>query len=144
MIAVDTNIFVYAHREDSPWHAKAYDALQRLAEARQPWALPWSCLHEFLGIVTHQRIYEPPTPPEAAVDQVAAWIESPSAVLLTETHGYWDRLRELICEGQVTGPRLHDARIAALCLHHGAEVLWSADRDFTRFPALKTRNPLID
>ena len=144
MIAADTNILVYAHREDSPWHAKAYETLERLAEGRRSWALLWPCVHEFLGIVTHQRIYNPPTPPEAAVDQIAAWFESPNVVLLSETEGYWEQLKGLVQDGQVTGPRLHDARVAALCLHHGVDVLWSADRDFTRFPSLKTENPLID
>jgi len=62
MIAVDTNLLVYAHREDSPWHETAYARLADLAEARGPWAIPWPCLHEFLAIVTHPRLHNPPTP----------------------------------------------------------------------------------
>ena len=60
LIAVDTNLLVYAHREDSPWHDAAYRSLVGLAEGRTPWAIPWPCLHEFLAIVTHPRIYSPP------------------------------------------------------------------------------------
>lgn len=37
---------------------------------------------------------------------------------------------------------MHDARIAALCLLHGVRVLWSADRDFSRFPELAVVDPL--
>ena len=87
MIAVDTNILVYAHREDSPWHDAAYGSIAELAEGRGSWAIPWPCLHEFLAIVTHPKIYAPPTPLEAALEQVAAWLESPSLVLLAESEG---------------------------------------------------------
>src|SRR5205823_1711276 len=69
MIAVDTNILVYAHREDSQWHDAACALVAELAEGRAPWAIPWPCLHEFLAIVTHPRIYAPPTPLAAAMDQ---------------------------------------------------------------------------
>lgn len=143
MIAVDTNLLVYAHREDSPWHEAAFERVRELAEGRAAWAIPWPCIHEFLAIATHPRIYRPPTPVEVALDQVAAWLESPSLVLLSETGSYWEGLRELLRSGQVTGPRVHDARVAALCVHHGVTELWSADRDFSRFGALQVRNPLI-
>lgn len=143
MIAVDSNILVHAHREDSDWNAAAYDAVARLAEGRAPWAIPWPCIHEFLAIVTHPRIYSPPTALPAALDQVDAWLESPSLVLIGETEGYWPVLRRSIESGRVGGPVVHDARIAALCAHHGVGELWTADRDFGRFPGLKVRNPLI-
>lgn len=143
MIAVDTNILVYAHREDSPWHAAARDCITSLAEGKRPWALPWPCLHEFLSIVTHPRIYNPPTPLRVALDQGAAWLESPTLVLLMETPGYWNHLRAVLSGAKVAGPGVHDARIAALCLTHGVRELWTADRDFSRYPGLKVRNPLV-
>ena len=143
MIAIDTNILVYAHREDATWHDAALTRVTELAEGSTPWALPWPCVHEFLAIATHQRIWSPPTPLDAALDQVAAWFESPSLVVLAETPGYWERLRDLVRHARVAGPQVHDARVAALCLHHGVKELWTADRDFGRFPALKTRNPLL-
>jgi uncharacterized protein len=143
VIAVDTNLLVYAHREDSPWHDPAYASIARLAEGRAPWAIPWPCLHEFLAIVTHPRIYSPPTPLPAALDQAAAWLEAPNLVLLAESDGYWRHLRTALEAGRIAGPQVHDARIAALCLDHGVQELWSADRDFSRFPALAVRNPLV-
>ena len=84
MIAVDTNLLVYAHRKDSLWHTAARDAIVGLAEGRAAWAIPWPCIHEFLAIVTHPRIYRPPTPMTRAIDQVSAWLESPSLVRLAE------------------------------------------------------------
>lgn len=143
MIAVDTNILVYAHRKDSPWHEAARLRVAELAEGRGAWAIPCPCLHEFLGIVTHPRIFANPTPIELARSQVDAWLDSPGLVLLAETGGYWARLRALLETGRVSGPQVHDARIAALCLHHGIARLWTADRDFSRFPELPAANPLI-
>lgn len=143
MIGVDSNLLVYAHREDSPWHAAAFDRIVQLAEARAPWAIPWPCIHEFLAIVTHPRIYAPPTPLAKAIDQIEAWLESPSLVLLSESEDYWLELRTILQTGRVSGPQVHDARVAALCQQHGVTQLWSADRDFGRFPGLNVRNPLV-
>jgi toxin-antitoxin system PIN domain toxin len=143
MIAVDTNILVYAHREDSQFHKKAYESIIELAEGRSPWAIPWPCIHEFLAITTHPKIFSPPTPLSAAIDQVEAWIESPSLVLLLESEGYWLQFRKIVKAGRVAGGQIHDARIAALCELQGVKELWTADRDFTRFPGLRVRNPLI-
>ena len=143
MIAIDTNLLVYAHREDSPWHGKAYSLIEELAEGRAAWAIPWPCLHEFLAIVTHPRIYKPPTPLDWAIKQIEAWLKSPSLTLLTEADGYWPELRTAIENGRVTGPLVHDARVAALCRLHGVRELWSADRDFNRFPGIRVRNPLV-
>ena len=143
MIAIDTNLLVYAHREDSPWHGKAYSLIEELAEGRAAWAIPWPCLHEFLAIVTHPRIYKPPTPLDWAIKQTEAWLKSPSLTLLTEADGYWPELRTAIENGRVTGPLVHDARVAALCRLHGVRELWSADRDFNRFSGIRVRNPLV-
>lgn len=143
MIAVDTNLLVFAHREDSPWHEAAYARLAELAAGRAAWAIPWPCLHEFLAIVTHPRIYLPPTPLATALDQVEAWVESPSLVLLAEPEGYWQEVRAVLETGRITGPQIHDARIAAICRIYGVQELWSADRDFNRFPGLPVRNPLV-
>jgi uncharacterized protein len=143
MIALDTNILVYAHREDSPWHIQAEARVRELAEGRALWAIPWPCAHEFLAIVTHPRIYAPPTPLTLALDQVDAWLESPTLVVLAESERYWPELRQALTAGQVAGPQVHDARVAALCRLHGVRELWTADRDFSRFPGLKVQNPLV-
>ncbi|MEW6320325.1 MAG: TA system VapC family ribonuclease toxin [Acidobacteriota bacterium] len=142
MIAVDTNILVYAHRADAAFHQDAYARLSELAEGPRTWAIPWPCVHEFLAVVTHPRIYRPPTPLSVALDQVDAWLESPGLTLLGEPTDHWTRLRPLLAKGRVAGAVVHDARIVALCLAHGVSELWSADRDFGRFPGLAVRNPL--
>ncbi len=143
MIAVDTNVLVYAHRADSKFHHRAVACVTTLAEGADPWAIAWPCVHEFFAIVTHPRIYAPPTPAARALDQIAAWLESPTLVLLGEGKGYFEVLKEVVQKGKVMGPKVHDARIAALCKSHGVTVLYSADRDFNRFSMLRVKNPLI-
>ena len=144
MVALDTNLLVYAHRVDSRFHTTAARLVSELAEGKSMWAIPWPCLHEFYNVVTHPRIHAVPTPSDIALNQIEAWLESPGLLLLSETAEYWPVLRELLAKGKVEGPLVHDARIAALCLTHGVRELWSADRDFSRFPALRVRNPLIE
>jgi len=143
VIAVDTNILVYAHRNDSQFHRAASMRLANLAEGTATWAIPWPCVHEFLAIVTHPRIYAPPTPLAQALEQIEAWFESPTLTLLAEPAGYWTTLRALLSAGHVEGGRVHDGRIASLCLEHSVRELWSADRDFSRFAGLKVTNPLL-
>jgi len=141
MIAVDTNILIYAHRADSPWHDAARQRLGEVAEGL--WAIPWPCIHEFVAIATHPRIFDPPSPAAEAVATVDGWLAAPTLRLLAEAEGYWKLLAELLGASRVTGPRVHDARIAALCRQHGVTELWTADRDFSRFSGLRTRNPLV-
>jgi len=143
MIAVDTNLLVYAHRTDSEWHEKAAGALRQLAEGSAPWGVAWPSVHEFLSIVTHPRIYNPPTPLPRAIEQVEIWMESPSLRLLGELAGHWMELKQLLSSGRIAGGTVHDARIAAICREHGVQEIWSADRDFGRFAAVKVRNPLV-
>lgn len=142
MIATDSNLLIHAHRTDSEWHPQARRCIASLAGGRVRWGLPWPCVHEFLGFVTHPRVYAPPSSLEEAVGQVDLWLESPVADLLTETYTHWELLKDLLRRGQVKGPMVHDARVAAVCVAHGVTEFWTADRDFSRFPDLPTRNPL--
>ncbi|MDR2001060.1 MAG: PIN domain-containing protein [Zoogloeaceae bacterium] len=143
MIALDTNLLVYAHRAENPFHSAAVNLVNELAESKAAWAIPWPCLHEFYGVITNPRIHHVPTPVDVALKQIDAWFESPTLHLLAEIPAHWPTLRELIAKAKLQGAMVHDARIAALCLAHGVRELWSADRDFSRFPSLRVRNPLM-
>ena len=143
MIAVDTNILVYAHREELAFHRVAAARVTELAEGPATWAIPWPCIHEFLNIVTHPRLYTPPTPLARALGQIDIWLESPTLMLLSETTAHWPTLRAMLLAGRIMGPRVHDGRIAALCRQHGVRELWTADRDFSRFAGVTTANPLV-
>lgn len=142
MIAVDTNVLVYAHREKAAEHAVAKMALAHLAAAAEPWAIPWPCLYEFFSVVTNPRIWrEAASTPAQAWAQIEAWLGSPSLRLLAETDGFAGTLEQLVTRPRVRGPVVHDARVAALCLAHGTETLLTRDRDFSLFPELVTKNP---
>ena len=142
MIAIDTNLLVYAYREDSEFHSVAMEQIRPVVEGDNPWALPWACVHEFIGVVTSGRVYKPASPLSNALGYLDSLMTSPQLHLLAESPCYFEKLRELALAAKLSGPRIHDARIAALCLHHGVRELWTADRDFSRFPRLKVVNPL--
>ena len=143
MIAVDTNILVYAHRAESAFHTQAFECLKSLAEDAQPWGIPVNCLHEFLSVVTHPKVFDPASTCAQALAQIDAWLASPQAHVLHSGSQHWRILSELARSAKLQGGQFHDARIAAVCLENGVSLLWSADRDFGRFKALKTVNPLV-
>jgi uncharacterized protein len=143
VIAIDTNLLLHAHRADSPFHERALASIVGLAEARGAWAIPWSCLHEFVSTATHPRVFNPPTKPAVAIAAVNGWLGSPTLQVLHETPEHWQIICDLITSGRIDGSRVHDARIAAVCLGNGVREFWTADRDFSRFPSLTVRNPLI-
>jgi toxin-antitoxin system PIN domain toxin len=143
VIAVDTNILVYGHRSDAPFHEAAARVLREAAEGDAPWAIPWPCVHEFLAKVTHPRIFKQPTPLARAAEQVREWLRSPSSRVLAEPEGYFELLVDVARDGQTAGAQIHDARIAAICIAHGVDEIWSADRDLGRFSRrLRVKNPL--
>lgn len=114
MIAVDSNLLIDAHREGSPLHIAAVETVDSLRHQPAPWAVPWPCLHEFIGIVTHPGIYKPASTLSEALGSVDALLASPQLHLLAESPGYFEKLREISLAAKLKGPRIHDARIAAL------------------------------
>ncbi len=142
MIAVDTNVLVYAHRKEAAEHATAYARVRALAEGTEPWAIPWPCVYEFFSIATSPRIWkDAASTPEQAWAQLEAWFASPTLRLLHETDDFAQVLASFAARGRVRGPVIHDARVAAICVAHGVRVLLSRDRDFALFPELEVENP---
>jgi toxin-antitoxin system PIN domain toxin len=137
MIAVDTNILLYADREETPQHRAALQALRRLAEGHEAWAIPIQCVGEFLRVVSHDRVFQPPTPIGEALASIESLLASPSARVLVPGGRYLRILREVIERADVRGNLVFDAQIAAVCLEHGATTLLTEDRDFTRFQEIK-------
>ena len=142
MIAVDTNVLVYAHRREAKEHGAARRTLADLAAGSDAWAIPWPCVYEFYSVVTNRRIWkDSASTQQQAWAQVEAWLGSPSLQLLSETRDFANVLSDLVKRPRVLGPVVHDARVAALCLAHGVAALLTRDRDFSLFPELVTSNP---
>ena len=114
MIAVDTNILVYAHRAEMPFHGAAFACLKSLAEGRAAWGIPVSCLHEFLAIVTHAKVFSPASRVDQALAQLDAWLASPHARVLHSGAQHWSILSTLAGKARLQGGQFHDARIAAI------------------------------
>ncbi|MCP9489484.1 MAG: PIN domain-containing protein [Solirubrobacteraceae bacterium MAG38_C4-C5] len=142
MVALDTNILVYAYRPASPHHEAARRAV-RAARDTGAWGLPWPVAHEFVRVVTAAApTAGKPAPLAAALEEIEGLLSRGGAVALGETPDHWHRLRTIAEMAKASGSRIHDARIAAICLSHGVRELWTADRDFSAFGGLRTRNPL--
>lgn len=136
MIAVDTNILIHADRREMPLHSEALAALRQLAEGPKAWALPIFCVGEFLRVVSHRRVFDPPTPILEALTSIDALLESPSVRLLTPGPRFLPLLNDVIRKSNATGNLVFDAQIAAVCLEHGASTLLTEDRDFSRFEGI--------
>ncbi|MCY3637297.1 MAG: PIN domain-containing protein [bacterium] len=144
MLAVDTNILVYAYRLEYVENEHAYEVVQNLVLGDESWAIPWPCAFEFLNVVTNRRIWKEAASPTAqAWKQLRAWEASPSCRMIGETNGFMDVLEGFVNRPNITGAIVHDARIAAICMANGVETLLTRDRDFSLFPLLHTRDPLL-
>ncbi len=139
MRSVDTNILVHAYSADSPRHDVSAALIHSLAVSAAPWAIVWPCIHEFFGTVTRRSRFPHAPGPAAALAQIEEWLSSPSLMLLSESRNHWATLCRLVRDHDVTGPVVHDAKIAAICLDHGVDEFITFDRDFSRFPELKVR-----
>ena len=141
MIAIDTNILVYARRRESACHEPARKLLTRLAEGSEPWALPWPCVYEVLRVVTHPRVFNSPTPIEVALKFTEAIRSRPNCVPVAPGRRHWEIFARLCTVAGVKGNLVPDAYLAALAIESGSEWI-TTDRDYSRFPHLKWRHPL--
>lgn len=137
MIVVDTNILVYAHRRETAHHKEALKWLTALAEGVPAWAIPVFCLGEFLRVVTHARLFDPPSRLSEALDALAGLLASPSVRILNPGDRYPGLFADTVREADARGNLVFDAQIAALCREHGCNRLLTLDRDFARFRNLK-------
>lgn len=141
MIAVDTNVLVYAHREDLAGHSSAAGCLRQLAEGAAIWSIPVFCVGEFLRVVTHPRIFENPSTLAEATGALRGLLNSPSLHVLMPGARFAALLLKTCLDADTRGNLVFDAQIAALCRENGVNRLLTLDRDFARFPDLKLYQP---
>ena len=136
MIALDTNVLVYAHRAESEHHEAALRILTALCEGNQPWGLPIPCLSEFFRVVTHPRVFNPPSSLVEALDFARALTEAPACRLLKPGNNYLDHFFSSMQNADARGNLVFDAQIVALCREHGIARVLTNDRDFERFEGI--------
>jgi hypothetical protein len=139
MIAVDTNVLVYAHRAEAPLHGPGFEELRALSEGPAAWAIPVFALGEFLRVVTHPAVFRPPSKLPQALGFLDGLLASPSLQVLSPGPRYWLLLRETIADSGARGNSVFDAQIAAVCREHGVPTILTEDREFRRFSGISIR-----
>jgi toxin-antitoxin system PIN domain toxin len=137
MIAIDTGILVYAHRGETDLYARASESLRALCEGDEPWALPVFCITEFFRVVTHRRVFNPPSSVKAAADFINAVRHAPTCRIALPGDDYPEQLLTVLGRSHARGNLVFNAQIAALCREHGIRSLLTIDRDFSRFEGLE-------
>jgi toxin-antitoxin system PIN domain toxin len=141
MILLDVNVLVYAFRADSPRHAEYHDWLTDRVHQREVFGLSELVLSGALRVLTHPRVFNPPTPLDRAIEFVEALRAQPNCVLVAPGPRHWEIFRELCEKAHAKGNLVADAYLAALAIEHGCEWI-TTDRDFARFRGLRWRHPL--
>ncbi len=141
MILVDANLLLYAYNPSLERHVAAKTWIEGLFSGPETVALPWPVLLAFLRIVTNPRAFERPLAIDEARSIVEEWLGLPTVVVPNPGERHWAILSSLLDTTRPRGALVMDAHLAALAIEHAAE-LCSTDRDFSRFPGLRWRNPL--
>jgi toxin-antitoxin system PIN domain toxin len=141
VIVIDANLLIYSYDRDSAHHKKSRFWLEEVLSGVEAVGLPWQSVSAFLRVITNRRLSGMRVSLQQAVQVVDEWLQQPNVQILVPADEHWSVLRQMILEGQASGPLVSDAEIAAITIEHGA-VLHTADRDFARFPGLRWKNPL--
>jgi toxin-antitoxin system PIN domain toxin len=141
VIIPDVNLLVYAHNAGAPQHAAARLWAESTFSGIEPVRIPWSVAHSFLRLTTDKRFVIEPFDATEASAIIDAWFASPAVEVLEPGARYWSILRSLIVNGNIRGPLISDAHLAALAIENDATIC-SYDRDFSRFPTIRVINPI--
>jgi toxin-antitoxin system PIN domain toxin len=141
VIVIDANLLIYSYDRDSAHHKKSRVWVGEVGSGGEAGGLPWQSVSAFLRVITNRRLSGMRVSLQQAVQVVDEWLQQPNVQILVPADEHWSVLRQMILEGQASGPLVSDAEIAAITIEHGA-VLHTADRDFARFPGLRWKNPL--
>ena len=141
MQLIDVNVLVYAFRQDAPDHKMYAEWLRALVNGREAFGVSDLVLSGFLRIVTHSRVFTPPTPVAPALAFAHAIRAVPQAMAVSPGPRHWDIFTQVCRESGAKGNLVPDAWLAALAIESGSELV-TTDRDFARFSGLRWRHPL--
>lgn len=141
MIVVDANLLIYSYDTGAIEHLRSSAWLAKVLSESEPVGLSWQTISAFLRVVTNRRLPGKRVTLQEAAGAVEEWLEQPNVRILVPGETHWPLLRRMIVEGGAAGPLVADAQLAALAIEYGG-VIYTADRDFARFPGLRWVNPL--
>jgi hypothetical protein len=141
VILIDANLLLYAYNSSSEHHQIARQWIERVFSSAEPVGLAWITILAFLRLATNSRVFARPLSERDAVAIVDQWLGVPAVRVFDPGPRQWSILTGLILNGQVRGPLMMDACLAAIAIEHGL-VLCTNDKDFTRFEGLRVFNPL--
>lgn len=142
MIAVDSNLLIYAHRSATPEHRAARHAIELLTEQADGWGFSIGNVLEFWSVVTHPDATGRPSTPGEARSFFSDLIGNGGASLWYPADGFETRLFDAAAKHKISGPRVFDLQIAMTALDNGAREIWTHDRAFIKLPGLLVRDPL--
>jgi len=142
MIAIDTNILVYAQRRQTTQHRVARKAIERASGDPRGWGIPLTCIAEFWCVVTHPTSSGGPSPAKEARGFLHDLVVNGGASLWAPGIGFWERMTQLASDMKIAGPRVFDLQIALIALENGATEIWSHDRGFAGLPGWLVLDPL--
>ena len=142
MIAVDTNVLVYAHRAGVPEHRRARRAIERAVEDPRGWGIAAASIGEFWSVVTHPSAAGRPSTSKEAASFLRALSEDADMQIWSPGKGFGDRLVQLALDLEIVGVRVFDLQIGLTALENGAQEIWTHDAGFTRIPGIRLHDPL--
>jgi uncharacterized protein len=141
VIVVDANLLIYSYDTDSSHHKKSRAWVEKIFSDLEPVGLPWQTISAFLRVVTNRKLPGSRLTVEQAAEIVEEWLAQPNVRILAPGDEHWSVLKRTMVEGRTSGPLVSDAELVASTVEYGG-VLYTADRDFARFPGLRWKNPL--
>ena len=141
MIVVDANLLIYSYDTNSSHHKKSRAWVEKIFSDAEPVGLPWQTVSAFLRVMTNRRLPGSRLTVEQAAQIVEEWLAQPNVRMIVAGDEHWPLLKRMMVEGRASGPLVSDAELVALTVEYGG-VLYTADRDFARFPKLRWVNPL--
>jgi toxin-antitoxin system PIN domain toxin len=142
MIAIDSNLLIYAHRAALPEHRAARRALEEASRDTRGWGIALPSVAEFWSVVTHPASSGGPSTPRQARQFLEELISGAGASLWMPQEGFWKRLTGAAQRLGVAGPRVFDLQIALTAMDNGAVEIWTHDRGFAAPAGFRVHDPL--
>lgn len=142
MIALDSNLLVYAHRAAAPEHLAARAAIEFAAADPRGWGIALPSVSEFWMVATHPSSAGGPSTGTQAQAFLDALRRDGGMRTFLPRSGFDTRLAATAATMAVNGARVFDLQIGLIALEAGATEIWSHDRRFAAPRGLAVHDPL--